>query len=216
MELHYYDIDDIIAGEEIVTGSWSSDQPSLGFLAKKSDDETVWSWTVFHVLCMLVQLKSGTRVELPLWMAARFSTSELFTCYLPEKYNQDQRGHINADPTNVSLRASPYFYQVGRTISSLPTLAVYNLVPFLFSMWSARYQMILLYAHNFDPQADQPIIERMSLLEKEGIWIFLFLPLTCSFSFLVFFAARKQMELVDRWKSSGAGAIVPSILSFER
>lgn len=41
MEGDYYDLDDILAGEETITVSWTSDQPELGYLAKRGSDNVV-------------------------------------------------------------------------------------------------------------------------------------------------------------------------------
>ena len=41
MEKSYYDLDDILSGEELVPVSWSTDQKELGHLAKKGGDSLV-------------------------------------------------------------------------------------------------------------------------------------------------------------------------------
>lgn len=123
---------------------------------------------------IFVKLKKNTHVELPLWAAVQFATSSYFVSYMPEKYSRAQREHIYADPTNITLFDSPYFYEVGKQISSLPSLANDNLLPFLFLVWSVRYQQILLTAHNYDSKSDDALVSRMSLMEKDSLIFFTF------------------------------------------
>ena len=61
MEKSYYDLDDILAGEELVPVSWSTDQKELGHLAKKGGDSLVCALNLetccFYSLSNLAQKK---------------------------------------------------------------------------------------------------------------------------------------------------------------
>ena len=41
MDKSYYDLDDILAGEELIPVSWNTDQRELGYLAKKGGTSLV-------------------------------------------------------------------------------------------------------------------------------------------------------------------------------
>ena len=106
---------------------------------------------------------------LPLWAAENLAQFPDFNCFMPEKYSTGHREHIIADPTNVSLSDSPYFYQIGKQIASLPAFSMDYLIQTLFLIWASRYQVILLHAHNYHPIEDKSILDRLCQEEKTGL-----------------------------------------------
>ena len=98
---------------------------------------------------------------MPLWATEQFARLPDFNCKMPDKYSVGQREHILADPTNVSFSDSPYYYQVGKQISALPAFIHDYLLQTLFTIWSSRYQLLLLRGHTYHPAEDKQVVDRL-------------------------------------------------------
>ena len=74
----------------------------------------------------MYQIKSGTRVELPLWLGEMLavshpsSTSALATLDLPPALSQRVMNALKADPRTVDIRAqAAHFYNIGARMLEL-------------------------------------------------------------------------------------------------
>ena len=210
----YYDINSILMEEEIIPVSWSLDQKELGYLAKKGGDPLVSTSRFFSLQRFYpFKLKRNTPVKLPLWAVQQLSDTPDFQCLMPDKYSTSLREHNLADPTNVSLNESPFYYQVGKQVASLPYFINDYLIQTLFTMWASRYQILLLHSHNYHHSEDKAIIDRLCLEEKESFVPFYNLFLS---HFPVFTSANNQMNLTHQWHAHQLGKLLPSLLSLDK
>ena len=99
----YFSIDDILATQERIPLTIKQDLPQLGFLDSQShyqNDPTV--------------LTSGTKLELPLWMAKCLKAPGRAKLDLPQTWSFSQRQIITADANVLDLhKYGPFFYQTG-------------------------------------------------------------------------------------------------------
>ncbi|KAG4420424.1 DNA replication protein [Cadophora malorum] len=108
--MSYYDIDAILTDAQKVPCTFELDVPNLGYLDNNAG----------HAL------KSGTRVELPLWLAEMLAVSSpnsnksLVTLDLPPSLAPRVMNALKADPKSVDLRAlAQNFYGLGSRILEL-------------------------------------------------------------------------------------------------
>jgi len=108
--MSYYDIDSILTDAQKVPCTFELDVPNLGYLDNNAG----------HVL------KSGTRVDLPLWLAEMLAVSSpspsksLATLDLPACLSSRVINALKADPKSVDLRAqAQHFYSLGARMLDL-------------------------------------------------------------------------------------------------
>ncbi|RDL41143.1 DNA replication complex GINS protein psf3 [Venustampulla echinocandica] len=108
--MSYYDIDAILTDAQKVPCTFELDVPSLGYLDNNAG----------HTL------RSGTRVDLPLWLAemlavsAPSSSKSLVTLDIPPSLAPRVMNALKADPKSVDLRAlAQHFYGLGARILEL-------------------------------------------------------------------------------------------------
>ncbi|KAL3426742.1 DNA replication complex GINS protein psf-3 [Phlyctema vagabunda] len=108
--MSYYDIDAILTDAQKVPCTFELDIPGLGYLDNNAG----------HTL------KSGTRVELPLWLSEMLAVSSasasksLVTLDLPPALAPRVMNALKADPKSVDLRAlAQHFYGLGTRILEL-------------------------------------------------------------------------------------------------
>ena len=99
----YFSLDDILASQERIPLTIKQDLPQLGFLDSQShyqNDPTI--------------LTSGTKLELPLWMAKCLKAPGRAKLDLPQTWSHNQRQIISADANVLDLhKYGPFFYQTG-------------------------------------------------------------------------------------------------------
>jgi GINS complex protein len=99
----YWDIHDILAGNEILTCEVEKDLYNINELDKtinfNNSEENV--------------IKQETKLELPLWMALDFQDNELVKIHNPKFFNKKLLNHLQVDPVIANLKTkSNYFYEV--------------------------------------------------------------------------------------------------------
>jgi GINS complex subunit 3 len=100
---NYFSLDDILASQEKIPLTLKQDIPQLGFLDPQSHHQT--DPTI---------LMSGTKLEVPLWMAKDFKNRGRAKLELPPTWNLRQRQITSADPNVLNLhKLGPHFYQTG-------------------------------------------------------------------------------------------------------
>ncbi|KAF3448834.1 hypothetical protein FNV43_RR09743 [Rhamnella rubrinervis] len=128
---NYYDLDDIIAEEEIVSVVFQKEVNGVGIDPSSETD------------CV----KPGSKVELPFWLANELHLRQVGTMKVPACFNQKTRLELGADATCVDLRSrSPYFYEFGCKIA--PLVGDRDLGSFLLSAFKNRYQEVLAKGHS--------------------------------------------------------------------
>ena len=100
---HYFSLEDILASQERIPLTTKQDLPQLGFLDPQSHHQNDPSI-----------LMTGTKLELPLWMAKDFKNRGRAKLEIPSTWNSRQRQIMSADPSVLDLhKFGPYFYQTG-------------------------------------------------------------------------------------------------------
>ncbi|TQS34410.1 hypothetical protein Golomagni_05209 [Golovinomyces magnicellulatus] len=125
--MSYYDINSILTEAHKVPCTFELEVPNLGYLDSNAG----------HTL------KSGTRVELPLWLAeilavsSASSTKSLVTLDLPASLAPQVINALKADPISVDLRAlAQNFYGLGARILEL--FEEEEICDVLIQTWRAR------------------------------------------------------------------------------
>ncbi|KAL0463526.1 UNVERIFIED_CONTAM: hypothetical protein Slati_0240200 [Sesamum latifolium] len=103
----YYNIDDILAEEELVPSVFQHAANEVG-LFDSSDDTN--------------KVEAGSRVELPFWLVRELYLRQLISIRVPPCFDRESktREEIGADAAHVDLRSRClYFYEVGCKIAPL-------------------------------------------------------------------------------------------------
>lgn len=130
---NYYDIDDILAEEELVPSVFQHAANGVGLF--DSSDETD-------------KVEAGSRAELPFWLVRELYLRQLVSIRLPPCFDRESktREEIAADAAHVDLRSrSQYFYELGCKIALL--IGDRTIGPFLLVAFRTRYRDVLVKAH---------------------------------------------------------------------
>ncbi|KAI9821457.1 MAG: DNA replication protein [Thelocarpon impressellum] len=133
----YYDIDAILTDAQKVPCTFELAVPGLGYLDGNAGGD----------------LKKGTRVNLPLWLAEmlavsqRLGTSPLATLDLPPALSARVLNALQADARMVDLRAlAPHFYGLGARMLEL--FEEEEMADVLLETFKVRAAEIADHAHN--------------------------------------------------------------------
>ncbi|XP_051145172.1 uncharacterized protein LOC127261057 isoform X1 [Andrographis paniculata] len=147
---NYYDIDDILAEEELVPSVFQHAANGVG-LFDSSDDTN--------------KVDAGSRVELPFWLVRELYLRQLISIRVPPCFDRESktREEIAADAAHVDLRSrSPYFYEMGCKIA--PLVGDKTIGPFLLIAFRTRYKEVLIKAHTLTSAATS---KHLALLTNE-------------------------------------------------
>ncbi|PSR84959.1 DNA replication complex GINS protein [Actinidia chinensis var. chinensis] len=126
----YYDIDDILADDELVPAVFQVAANGVGLF--DSSDE-------------MNKVEQGSKVELPFWLARELHLRQAVSINLPPCFNQKTRDELVADAAHVDLKnRCPYFYELGCKLFSLvgdKTIAL-----LLLAAFQTRYKEVLIKA----------------------------------------------------------------------
>lgn len=101
---NYLDLEDLLAQTQSVECQFLLDIPGLEFLAADKSEE----------------IKQGTKLTLPFWMAKTLYTYSMADITLPQSYDVNFRETLEADPYVVDLhRAGPHYYRFGKLLMDL-------------------------------------------------------------------------------------------------
>lgn len=147
--MSYYDVDAILTDAQKLPCTFEIDVPGLGYL-DGNPGGTVSTLSIFENeanLIQLLQIKAGTKLDLPLWLGVMLAVSSgwvlrnapsgsfstalindssnpgsqpLVTLDFPAPLQQQVTNALKADPKSVDLRAqAPHFYPLGARIMDL-------------------------------------------------------------------------------------------------
>ncbi|KAI3817232.1 hypothetical protein L1987_11021 [Smallanthus sonchifolius] len=143
----YYDIDDILADEELVPAVFLEAVNGVGLL--ESNDTN--------------RVEPRSKVELPFWLASELHLRQAATVSLPPCFNKKTREEIGADGAHVDLRSRcSYFYDLGCKIVRL--IGDKTIGSLLLVAFQTRYKEVLIKAHT---SASAMAPKFLSLLTKE-------------------------------------------------
>ncbi|KAF4322828.1 hypothetical protein BBO99_00003820 [Phytophthora kernoviae] len=101
----YVDIDEILAGDERIKCTFTTDALDCGYLDPS---------------CRGPDLQEGTGVELPLWLATPLATRGDVNVEVPHFLTKRFRRMLKAGPSSVNLREfSAYMYEIGKQLMPL-------------------------------------------------------------------------------------------------
>ncbi|XP_073135830.1 uncharacterized protein [Henckelia pumila] len=129
----YYDVDDILAEEELIPSVFQYAANGVGLF--DSSDCTN-------------KVEAASRVELPFWLASELSFRNLISMRVPPSFDKESktREEIGADAAHVDLRSRcRYFYSLGCKIA--PLVGDKTIGPFLLVAFRTRYKEVLIKAH---------------------------------------------------------------------
>ncbi|GAA0183308.1 hypothetical protein Leryth_022269 [Lithospermum erythrorhizon] len=128
----YYDIDDILAEEEVVPTVFKKEAVGVEQIDSGDDSNKV---------------EAGSKVELPYWLASELYLRNVVSITIPSCYERKSRTReeIGADPAHVDLRSRClYFYEFGSKIARL--VGDKTIGPLLLVAFRARYKDVLIKA----------------------------------------------------------------------
>ncbi|XP_059649149.1 DNA replication complex GINS protein PSF3-like [Cornus florida] len=127
----YYDIDDILAEDELVPAIFQEAANGVGLFYSSDDTNKV---------------EQGSKVELPLWLARELHLRQAAAINVPHCFNKKTRDEIEADGAHVDLRnRCQYFYELGYKIA--PLVSDKTIGSFLLFAFQTRYKEVLIKAH---------------------------------------------------------------------
>lgn len=129
----YYDVDDILAEEELVPSVFKHAANGVGLF--DSSDSTN-------------KVEAASRIELPFWLVRELYLKHLISIWVPPSFDKESktREEIGADAAHVDLRSRcPYFYSLGCKIA--PLVGDKTIGPFLLVAFRTRYKEVLIKAH---------------------------------------------------------------------
>ncbi|KAK6146834.1 hypothetical protein DH2020_020703 [Rehmannia glutinosa] len=130
---NYYDIDDILAEEELVPSVFQHNANGVGLFDSSDDTDKV---------------EAGSRLELPFWLVRELYLRQLISIRVPPCFDRESktREEIAADAAHVDLRSRcPYFYELGCKLA--PLIGDKTIGPFLLVAFRIRYREVLIKAH---------------------------------------------------------------------
>ncbi|KAJ4975909.1 hypothetical protein NE237_001015 [Protea cynaroides] len=149
----YYDIDDIVMEEEIVSVVFQVAANGVGLLDPSAETNSV---------------AQGSKVELPFWLAQELHVRQAVAMNVLACFNQKTRKEVQADAACVDLRnRCPYFYELGCKIA--PLVGDRTIGSFLLYTFSSRYKEVLSKAHS---AAFVVAPKFLSILTKEEIHLY--------------------------------------------
>ncbi|KAI4306824.1 hypothetical protein L6164_030069 [Bauhinia variegata] len=126
----YYDINDIIIEEEIVSATFQKAASGVGIDPSSETD----------------YVEAGSKVEIPFWLAHELQLRQAVSINVPPCFNQKTRLEIQADSACVDLRSRcPFFYEFGCKIAPLVNDRTIGFL--LLSAFKSRYKEVLTKAH---------------------------------------------------------------------
>ncbi|GJV64446.1 DNA replication complex GINS protein PSF3-like protein [Tanacetum coccineum] len=126
----YYDIDDILADEELVPAMFLEAVNGVGLLETNDTN----------------RVEPRSKVELPFWLARELHLRNVASVSMPPCFNKKTREEIGADGAHVDLRSRcSYFYDLGcKIVQLIGDKSIGNL---LLVAFQTRYKEVLIKAH---------------------------------------------------------------------
>ncbi|KAL1513595.1 hypothetical protein ABEB36_002989 [Hypothenemus hampei] len=147
---NYYSMDDILATQERIPCKFLQKVPRMGRLNPSTEEN---------------DLKEGTDLELPLWLAIDCSMGRqpVVAPELPKIFKENYREILKADANAVDLhKFSLYFYELGSYVKGFDhRQEVHNI---LLHTFITRFRLIMDLANN--SESDPSIQQKLDMLER--------------------------------------------------
>ncbi|XP_034944077.1 DNA replication complex GINS protein PSF3 [Chelonus insularis] len=178
---HYLSMTDILVTEERISCKTEEPLPRLGFLDVTSDSP---------------DLKKGTKLELPFWLAQSLHCRRrpIVSVEIPKVYKESYREILEADACAVTLsKWNPYYYELGMLVAQLNSRESESIKNSLILTFKSRIKLIVDWAQN--PYSDVTLFNQLPFLEKN-----------------LFSIGRKARNTLIDWLKEGSGNIEKSEL----
>lgn len=122
MDQSYWSISSILADSSKIPCHFKLSVPGLSHLRGDAgvQSQEVTSSQAADDAAIDDVIESGTRIELPYWLAANFVLNDLVDISMPKPFSQRVRNAVDADATSVLLRGqSNWWYGTGTRIAEL-------------------------------------------------------------------------------------------------
>ncbi|XP_014485589.1 PREDICTED: DNA replication complex GINS protein PSF3 [Dinoponera quadriceps] len=175
----YFSLTDILCTEERLSCKVEVTLPRLGFLDLSSESE---------------DLKPGTKLELPLWLAQPLNISRepIVSIDIPKTYKEGYREILLADACTVVLNKwNPFYYELGMYLKKFNNRDCEMIVDSLLLTFRSRFRLVMDWAQN--PISDPTLNNLLPRLERE-----------------LFFAGRKAKQQLNEWLNKGSNVIETS------
>lgn len=172
----YFSIEDILTTEEPVSCKIEVLLPSLGYIDSSSDEE---------------DLKPGTKLELPLWLAQKLHASQrpIVNIDIPKVYKEAFREMLEADATAIMLsKWNLHYYELGMKLARISSQEGDRILESLYLAFKSRFRLVMDWAEN--PITDLLVIDQFPRLEK-----------------YLFFTGKKTKVQLSQWMNKGSGEI---------
>eukprot|EP01083_Nonionella_stella_P081396 224189_1 len=147
----YFDVDDILAEDEMLSCKFLIDALGLGYLDESNDDE---------------DLKAGAVADLPVWLAQKLWFRGMVEVTCPKFFSERFATNLLADPTVVNLSdRSKYFYRFGMKVSGIQRTD--NIPVMLQKTLSLRYREIMDKSRRWRGTEFSAFTKRLTAIEKE-------------------------------------------------
>ncbi|TKY47539.1 DNA replication complex GINS protein PSF3 [Spatholobus suberectus] len=143
-------------------------------------------------------IETGSKVELPFWLAHELQLRQAVSVNVPSCFNQKTREEIQADSAGVDLRSRcPFFYEFGCKIA--PIVGDRTIGFLLLSAFKSRYKEIVTKAHSVAFAAGSKF---WTILTKEEI--------------NMYETAQSAMASFKKWRMGGPRFQIASVLGRKR
>ncbi|KAL6255758.1 hypothetical protein P5V15_013001 [Pogonomyrmex californicus] len=175
----YFSLTDILCTEERISCKVEVTLPRLGFLDLSSESE---------------DLKPGTKLELPLWLAQPLNKvkESIVSVDIPKTYKEGYREILLADACTVVLNKwNPYYYELGMYLRKFNNRDCEMIIDSLLLTFRSRFRLVMDWAQN--PVSDPMLNSLLPRLERD-----------------LFLTGRKAKEQLNEWLRKGSSIIKTS------
>nr|XP_037283279.1 DNA replication complex GINS protein PSF3-like [Rhipicephalus microplus] len=149
----YFSLDDILTTNERVPCKIELPIPKLGSLDSSSKEE---------------DLKPGTKLDLPYWLAAPLLSRRIVSAEVPKVYRETYREILGADAVAVDLyRLQPQYYKFGLLIQRLPVSDVEYVNNSLIEAFKNRFRHIMDCSQGTLKEDALDVTVRLDMSERE-------------------------------------------------
>ncbi|XP_029177207.1 DNA replication complex GINS protein PSF3 [Nylanderia fulva] len=149
----YFSLTDILCTEERISCKVEVTLPRLGFLDLSSESE---------------DLKIGTKLELPLWLAQplNIARESIVSVDIPKTYKEGYREILLADACTVVLNKwNPYYYELGMYLKKFNNRDSEMIIDSLLLTFRSRFRLVMDWAQN--PVSDPTLNSLLPRLERD-------------------------------------------------
>jgi hypothetical protein len=169
----YWNIDDILAEEELVPCSFKSDAQNLGYLSALAHNAAINKRTGGASMEESGTLQANQKIDLPLWLAVALAQRDLCELKAPVYMTEKYLNLLQADPEVVNLRNQSFslYESVLKLCSHMSEEHIYEFVTKYQRAFIQRFgRLVIEMADSTETQHNEAFttdMKRMTNLERE-------------------------------------------------